>query len=347
MTYGTNLEAALAELPKAELHLHLEGSVAPATLAALAERHGQKLSEKEAAARYDFFDFKGFLELFKWVTSFLQTPQDYSFILRRMADELLRQNVIYAEVTISVGVMLRRRQDVEANFAALRELAERYREKSLRLQWVFDATRQFGAEAAMEVARLAARFRSAGVVAFGMGGDELVFPATDFRAAFDSARAEGLHVLVHAGEVGGPESVRDALDLLSAERIGHGIAVLRDPALTERLAVLRIPLENCLTSNLRTGALAKQTEKCDAWLEDHPLPMFLEKGLQITLSTDDPALFETDLLAEYYKAASLGLSLAQLGQLAEASFQAAFLPPEEKRALLELFRTKRNSLGLV
>lgn len=347
MTPGIKLEAALAQLPKAELHLHLEGSVSPATLSALADKHGQKLSTEEAAARYEYSDFNGFLDLFKWVSSFLRTPDDYALILQRLAEDLHRQNVVYAEVTISVGVMLRRQQDVESNFAALCQAANVWREKGLRLRWVFDATRQFGAAAALEVAHQASRFQSAGVVAFGMGGDELVFPASDFRATFDFARAAGLHLLVHAGEVGGPEAVRDALDLLHAERIGHGIAVMRDPALAEHLAAKQIPLENCLTSNLRTGALALQTCNCKARLGDHPLPKFLETGLKVALSTDDPALFDTDLLTEYSKAASLGLSPAQLGQLVETSFQTAFLPPNEKSGLLEAFRTKRTSLGLV
>jgi aminodeoxyfutalosine deaminase len=347
MTVGESIKAALAALPKAELHLHLEGSIAPDTVALLAERHGVQLSTEAVKARYQYTDFLGFIEAFKWVTSYLQTPQDYALITHRLADELLEQRVIYAEVTISVGVMLKRTQDVEANFAAIGEVGERYGAKGLRLGWIFDAARQFGSKAAMEVAHWAAKLQAAGVVAFGMGGDELAFPTADFRAVYDFARNEGLHVVVHAGEVGGPESVREALDSLAPERIGHGIAVMRDPALADRLATARIPLENCLTSNLRTGALAKQTGKPDAGIQNHPLPRFLEKGLEVTLSTDDPAMFETDLLTEYCYAASLGLTPLQLSRLAEASFQRAFLPPEEKRTLLEAFRAGLKASGLV
>src|SRR6202046_4792679 len=153
----------------------------------------------------------------------------------------------------------------------------------------------------MEVSRWAAKLQKLGVVAFGMGGDEMAYPTVNFRPAFDHAKSEGLRVVCHAGEVGGPDSVREAIDLLGAERIGHGIAVMRDPALAESLATRRVALENCPTSNLCTGALARQIEKLDASLQDHPLAAFIKRGLCVTLSTDDPGMFHTDLLTEYSK----------------------------------------------
>jgi aminodeoxyfutalosine deaminase len=146
--------------------------------------------------------------------------------------------------------------------------------------------------------------------------------------------------------VGGPELVRESIDLLSAERIGHGIAVMRDPALAEFLAARRVPLEICPTSNLYTGALAKQSGKADASLQDHPLAQFIKQGLTLTLSTDDPAMFRTDLLTEYSVAASLGLSSQQLVQLSEQSFSASFLPPEDKRRMLDEFRAAAKSVLL-
>lgn len=341
------LENAIAALPKSELHVHLEGSISPETVSLLASRRGAQISVEQVAQRYRHSDFTGFIEAFKWVTSLLHIPQDYALITHRLADELIRQNVIYAEVTLSVGVMLRRMQDVEANFMAVREVADRYAKKGLQLQWIFDAVRQFGPKAAMEVATHAARLQPAGVVAFGMGGDELSAPASDFRAVYDFARQAGLHLVIHAGEIGGPDSILNALDFLGVERIGHGIAVMRDPALANRLATTRIALENCLTSNLRTGALGIQTGKPDASVADHPLPTFLEKRIDVTLSTDDPAMFGTDLLREYSLAASLGLTGAQIARLAENSFQAAFVHAEQKRDLLQRFRTGLNSSGLI
>lgn len=347
MTTQTAREPTIVDsLPKAELHLHLEGSIRPETAVELAARHGAKLKREEVVARYNYSDFLGFLEAFKWVTSYLREPEDYALITRRLAEELLRQNVTYAEVTISAGVMLRRTQNVEANLIAINETAKSVPFARLRLAWILDATRQFGPDAAVEVARCASQLQRLGVIAFGMGGDELAGPTVNFRPAFDLARNEGLHLVCHAGEVGGPELVRESIDLLGAERIGHGFAVMRDPALAEFLAARRVPLEICPTSNLCTGALAKQTGKPDASLQDHPLPKFIKQGLAVTLSTDDPAMFHTDLLSEYSVAASLGLSSQQLVQLAEESVSASFLPPEDKRRMLDDFRAAAKSLLL-
>jgi aminodeoxyfutalosine deaminase len=347
MAESTRKSTILDSLPKAELHLHLEGAIRPDTAVELAARHGTKLTHEEVAARYKYSNFAGFIDAFKWVTSFLRDPQDYALVTRRLLEELLRQNVVYAEITISVGVMLRRMQNVEANFAAIRETSQVVSFNRLRTAWIFDAARQFGPDSAKESARWAAKLHNSGVIAFGMGGDEISYPTANFRAAFDLARNEGLRIVCHAGEIGGPEYVKEAIELLGAERIGHGIAVMNDPALAESLAMRRIVLENCPTSNLCTGALAKQLGKPEASLKDHPLPKFLERRIPVTLSTDDPGLFHTDLLAEYSHAASLGLSNKQLLQLAEQSFNAAFLPPIEKRKLLEDFQAAARTAGLL
>lgn len=337
----------LDSLPKAELHLHLEGSIRPETAAELAARHGDKITPEEVSARYKYSNFAGFIDIFKWVTSYLRDPEDYALITRNLLDELVRENVVYAEITISAGVMLRRMQNVEANFAAIREAAESVVYRKVRTAWIFDATRQFGAEAATEVARWAAKLHRSGIVAFGMGGDELAFPTANFRPAFELARGEGLRVVCHAGEIGGPESIREAVEILGAERIGHGIAVMHDPALAKSLSLRHVVLENCPTSNVATGALAKQLGQSEATLADHPLKGLLTQGSLVTLSTDDPGMFHTDLLTEYSRAASLGLSNEQLLQLAEQSFNAAFLPPIEKRQLLDDFRAAAKSGGLI
>ena len=348
MTTKTSRQPTVVDaLPKAELHLHLEGSIRPETASELARRHGTKITPEEVAARYNYADFSGFIEAFKWVTSYLRGPEDYALITRNLANELLRQNVVYAEVTLSVGVMLRRMQDVEANFAAIRETAESVPFRNLKIAWIFDAARQWGAQAAMQVAQIAAKLQRSGVIAFGMGGDELALPTVNFRPAFDYARSEGLRLVCHAGEVGSAESVREAIDILGAERIGHGIAVMNDSALAERLHARRVVLENCISSNICTGALAKQIKKPSAIAAEHPLRQFVEKGVPVTLSTDDPSMFHTDLLSEYSLAASLGLDNRQLVALAEQSFLASFLHAEEKRRLLDEFRAAAKSAGLV
>lgn len=334
-------------LPKAEIHLHLEGSIRPKTAVELAARHGERITVEDVARRYQYADFAGFIEAFKWVTSYLREPDDYTVIVNALAEELIRQKVVYAEITISAGVMRLRKQDVERNFAAICDAAENFASRGLRIAWIFDAARQFGAAAAMEVALIATTLRNRGVVAFGMGGDELAFPASDFRPVFDRARSERLRIVCHAGETGGPQSVRDAIEVLGAERIGHGIGVMHDGALAETCIERGIVLENCITSNLCTGALAKQIGKPKAAIGDHPLRGFLNRGVPVALSTDDPAMFHTDLLSEYSKAASLGLSDAQLVALAEQSLHASFLPESEKHVYLQQFRAAAKSVPLV
>jgi len=339
-------EYALRALPKAELHLHLEGSVEPATAVELAARHGVVLTEQEAATRYSYADFRGFLDAFKWVTSLLREPADYALVTRRLAERLLAQNVVYAEVTLSVGVMLWRRQDVEANFLAIQEAAQFFEERGLRLRWIFDAVRQFGPDPAMDVARWALRLQDAGVVAFGMGGDELSVPAAVFRPVYDLVANAGMHRVIHAGEVGGPESIRDAITYLNVERIGHGIALLHDEALRNSLAEEQTPVEVCPTSNVRTGALSYHLRKKSATAQEHPLAEFYRRGLLVTLSTDDPAMFQTSLLAEYAHAERMGMSLDELVHIAAWAFVAAFLPAPDKTSLLRAFHSKREALGL-
>ena len=340
-----SLEEKLRALPKAELHVHLEGSIEPATVVELAARHGVSLTIEEASARYAPGTFAQFIESFIWVTSFLRGPEDYALISRRFAESMLRQNVVYAEVTLSIGIMFRRNQDPAANYAALREAAMEV--PGVRLKWIFDAVRQWGAAPAMDVARIAAELRSPDIVAFGIGGDELGLPTADLRPVYEFVASQGMHRLIHAGEIGGPESVRESIEILGAERIGHGIGVMRDERTMDFVAARGIPLEVCPTSNLRTGALARQIGRETAGYEQHPLASFFRRGLPVTLSSDDPAMFETTLNDEYIHANRMGLNAVELVRLAEASFQHAFLPDVEKVALLEEFHTRTTALGLV
>ena len=322
----------ILSLPKAELHLHLEGSIRPAIVSELAARHGLRIPEGEVRRRYSYTDFLGFLDTFKWVTSFLRTPQDYALIVQDLAEQLLVQNVVYAEVTLSVGVMLLRSQRPERNFEAILRAAEPFEARGLKLFWTFDAVRQFGPDAAQEVVNAARNAASKKIVAFGIGGDELSIPTVAFRSVYDSAAALGLHRLMHAGEIGGPEKVREAVELLGVERIGHGIAAIHDPSLMDLLADRRIPLEICPGSNILTGALARQLSQPAASIESHPLPQLLRHGIPVTLSTDDPTMFHTDLATEYRNAHRMGLSDPELASLLQASFTHAFAFDESRKS---------------
>jgi adenosine deaminase len=325
------LSDRIASLPKAELHLHLEGSIRPATVCALTARHGVVITEQEVRQRYAYRDFPEFIEAFKWVTSFLREPEDYALIARDLAEHLLTQDVIYTEVTLSVGVMLLRKQQPEKHFEALLRATEPFESRGLRFRWVFDAARQFGVDAAMEVVESAKRCHSKAIVAFGIGGNELSIPTEEFRGVYDRAGEIGLHRLMHAGEVGGPENIREAIELLGAERIGHGIAAINDPQLMDLLAARKIPLEICPASNMKTAALARQLRRESAQIEDHPLPRLLRHGIPIVLSTDDPAMFHTTLNEEYANAARMGLREDELARIVEMGFEHAFLPAGGRR----------------
>src|ERR1700743_1252181 len=185
----------------AELHLHLEGSIQPATVCALTRRHGVVFTEAEVREKYAYKDFTGFLEAFKWVTSFVREPQDFALILNDLGEQLLTQHVVYAEITLSVGVMILRKQSPEANFEAMLAVAETFAPRGLQFKFIFDAVRQFGADAAMEVVRAAERSQDKGraIVAFGIGGDELAVDTKEFRAVYEKAAGNGPHPLSAAG----------------------------------------------------------------------------------------------------------------------------------------------------
>jgi aminodeoxyfutalosine deaminase len=297
------------DVPKAELHLHMEGSVAPATMRQLAP----ELSAAEVEAMYHFTDFSGFLQAFTAVVERLRTPEDYALVARRMAETLVRENVRYAEVIFSVGVVLWKKQEVTPIFQAIRQAVA---DAGVEVRWIVDAIRHFGPEHVMRVAEEAAALAGEGVVAFGIGGDEARGPAEWFGEIYTFARAKGLRLTAHAGEAAGPESVWKALEI-GAERIGHGIRSIEDPVLVRHLADRRIPLEVCITSNVMTGVVST--------LSEHPVRRLYDAGVPITLNTDDPGIFRTSLCLEYELAAKeLGFGEAELRSIAGNAFLYAF-----------------------
>src|SRR5437879_2452609 len=254
MSSAPSLSSFVVTLPKAELHLHLEGSIQPPTLLELKRRRGFEnatLAEVEQLYRYD--DFNGFLLAFKGVSELLRTPEDYELITYRLMEQLQAENVLHAEVYVSVGVCLWWKLDCEAIFEGLERGRERgEKDFGVSLLWIFDAVRQFGPEPAQKVFEFAAKYRERNVVAIGIGGDEQKAPPELFRDQFAYAKDQGLRLTAHAGESAGPESIWGALNL-GAERIGHGLTAYQDQELIEELAQRQVPIEICLTSNLRTA----------------------------------------------------------------------------------------------
>lgn len=321
----------LRKLPKAELHLHLEGTVSPETLVELGRRHPEAgLTLEEAQALYRYTDFTGFLMAFKAVTERLRTPEDYGLVTSRMLERLASQGVVHAEVYISVGVIYYWKQtEFEPIFAAIEQARQRAEEQfGITAYWIFDAVRHFGVEQAARVFDKAAELKqqSPHVVGIGIGGDERRTGAEPFEQLYRKARDAGLHLTAHAGETVGPAEIWSALNI-GAERIGHGLSAHLDAELMEVLAERQVPVEICISSNLRTG--------CCPTLGDHPVRRYFDAGLMITLNSDDPALFESDLENEYRLAATeFGFTQEHLRELASNSIEASFLPPERKNRLL-------------
>lgn len=336
---------SILKLPKAELHLHLEGSVDPATLSELSQRHpvplsttnnrytniadsGRVFSEEQARALYAYENFTGFMIAFKAVTERLRTADDYELVTYRMMQKLNAQGVVHAEVYISAGVVQWRGQE----FAPLFEGAERGRQRGERdfgmsLYWLFDAVRHFGVDEAQRVVEEAIRFKDSNVAGIGIGGDERKAGPEQFRDVYQHASNNGLRLTVHAGETVGPEGIWGALLELKPDRIGHGLHAIEDPELVQHMAEKQIPIEICITSNIKTG--------CCRALEEHPVRKLFDAGVPIVLNTDDPDMFHTDLGREYRIARDVfHFSDTELQELAKSSLRASFLPESRKRELL-------------
>jgi len=330
----SDIAAFIRRLPKAELHLHLEGSILPTTLVELSARHdAQPLSLAQAESLYHFTDFTGFLDAFRAVTRLLIGPDDYELVTWRMMEHLARQGVVHAEVYISVGVIYMWRNHDPAAFEPIFAGLERARlrgerELGLSLYWIFDAVRHFTVPEAERVFRKAAEMRPhhPSIVGIGLGGDERRAGSEPFRALYEEAAKTGLRLTNHAGETTGPEAIREALSI-GSERIGHAVSAIHDFYLLQDLKERAIPIEINLTSNLRTGV-------CPSF-DAHPLRRYFDQGLLVTLNSDDPAFFGSDLANEFLVAhTEQGFTRAELRQLAANSIHASFLPEEEKAALL-------------
>lgn len=338
-----DVHAFIAGLPKAELHVHHVGSASPRIVAELAARHPDSKVPTDPEALVDYFtftDFAHFIDVYLSVVDLIRTPEDVRLLTYEVARDLARQQVRYAELTITPFSSTRRGIDELAFMDAIedaRKAAEA--EFGTVLRWCFDIPGEAGLEAAEETTRLATddRIRPEGLVSFGLGGPEIGVPRPQFKPYFDRAIAAGLRSVPHAGETTGPQTVWDALTHLRAERIGHGTSSAQDEKLLAHLAEHRIALEVCPTSNIATRAVRT--------LDEHPIKEFVRAGVLVTINSDDPPMFGTDLDNEYAVAARLlDLDERGLAALSVNAVDASFLDEAGKariRAEIETYTTGR------
>lgn len=326
----SDLRPFVAGLPKAELHVHHVGSASPRIVAELAARHPDSKVPSDPAALAEFFtftDFAHFIDVYLSVVDVIRTPEDVRLLTFEVARDMARQNIRYAELTVTPYSSTRRGIAPQAFMEAIedaRKAAES--ELGVVLRWCFDIPGEAGLASAEETVRLALEHRPEGLVSFGLGGPEIGVPRPQFKPYFDQAIEAGLHSVPHAGETTGPETIWSALTDLRAERIGHGTSAVQDPKLLAHLAEHRIPLEVCPTSNIATRAVAT--------LDEHPLKAMVAAGCLVTINSDDPPMFGTDLNNEYVVAARL-LDLDERGvaELAKNAVEASFLDPAGKSEL--------------
>jgi aminodeoxyfutalosine deaminase len=326
----------LAErIPKIHLHCHLEGTLRAETFLALARKHGVPLRYRPSfsdsdVAKEDLYAFTGlqeFLYLFAAVSRSLKDPEDYARMAREFVEDALAQSVIYGELFVSPSVWTFFHPELDVR-AAVEAIVGELRAARPRATFALlpDLTRNFGADSAMQTAQAMADMTDLDVIGISLGGDEVRFPADLFAGVFAYARAEGLHCVAHAGEAGGPESVRAAVELLGAERIGHGIAALEDERTAGLLAEQRIPIEICPTSNRLTGAARAN--------HPHPYVDFEDRGCIVTIDADDPALFGTSITGEYAAVERIA-GPAALERYVRNAVGASFAGTESKRSMLK------------
>jgi adenosine deaminase len=330
-------------MPKAELHVHLEGSILPHTLLKLAKRNHVSLPAEDESGLTEFYrfrDFKQFISTYMMITNCLRIADDYRLVAYEYGNECARQNIRYAEVTFSILTNMRLTglawQEIVQGLNAGREQA--HIDFGVWWQWVFDIVRDVP-DTQERVLDIALAGRDLGVIALGLGGIEDGYPPELFVDTFERARREKLHRVPHAGEISGPQSVWSAIKLLHAERIGHGVRSIEDTSLVDYLRTSSIPLEICPTSNVCLQVYPDYAH--------HPLRKLWDAGLLLTIGSDDPPMFSTDLTNEYQVLVEhFSFNQSELERISLNAIQASFLSQEEKRKLEQEFQDEFIRLSI-
>jgi len=337
-----SLDEFLLRMPKVELHVHLEGSMGPETVLRLARKHRVELpaSDEEGLRRwFEFRDFEHFVDVYLTCSRLLVEPEDFRLLTLSFLAEQARQNVVYTEAHFTISTHLANGADGEGVLQALEEArSEARRRWGVELALIPDVVRNLEVERADATVEWALGGRGRGVVALGIAGIEAGYSNAPFREHFAAAAEGGLHRVAHAGEHGGPESIRAALDELGAERIDHGVRSVEESELIDRLVREAVPLDVCPSSNVCLGVFPD--------LASHSFDRLYRAGAVVTVGSDDPPFFSTTLSGEYSRLAeAFGYEARELAGLSPAALGGSFLPEEEKASRETEFRHRFRELG--
>ena len=321
----------IAQLPKAELHVHLEGAVTPEFWLKLIKKHqpDNTLTLDQLKKRFVYNSFPDFLETFRDVVFSFYNADDLYDLTATFLNQSADQNVRYCEVMFTPYFLIKRGLDYHDMMAEIvRAAKETERKRGIEMKLIFDGPRNFGNKVVRELFELAANDRTGHVVGVGLGGDEKSFPARDFQNEFQFAEAHGLKTIAHAGEPAGTRSIIDTITLLNVSRIGHGLGIIENSDVESLIFDRNITLDLCPGSNVKTRSINS--------LNEHPLKNYLERGYSVTLNSDDPGLFSSTLNNEYLAMAKIcSLSPDQITQIAINSINGSFLPQSRKRQLID------------
>ncbi len=318
-----------AQMPKVELHIHLEGAIPLTALSELVHKYGGSSELGSISAleeRFRYRDFSHFIETWQWKNGFLREYEDFTLVAELIADDLARQNIRYVEAFYSPGDFAQHGLEIARLTEAIREGLEVHAGE-ITVNLIADLVRDFGPHRGMKWLHEVAEVSNLGVLGIGIGGSEREFPPEPYEEVYEEARRVGFRTMAHAGEAAGPPSIWGAINALRVDRIGHGTRAIEDPTLVGFLKEKQIPIEMCPISNLRTGVVAD--------LKDHPIGQFFEEGLLVSVNTDDPKMFGTSLGAEYAALVDrMGFEQADIMKLVENGVQSAWCDEPTKNNLL-------------
>ena len=327
----SQFKSFLVSVPKTELHIHLEAVVSLCGIKKLYKNKDNKeMTKEEQDSLFSYEDLNGFIQAFLAVQAMYSSVDDFNFVFDDLAKYLLKNGITYTEVFFAPSAFLKmgfKYQDMVNVFhKKITEIKEKH---NITIKLLMDVSRTFGCDNAMANYKLLKEFPCEDIIGIGLGGAESKGPAKDFAPVYEQAIKDGFHVVSHAGEDVGPESIWDSINYLHVERIGHGVTAIQDEKLMDELVKTQLPVEICITSNTFTKKIVKEAK-------DHPVRTFVDKGMLCTINTDDPVFFKTDLLDEFWICHNdLNFTMDEIKQLVKNSFTASFMSDDEKAAALK------------